>query len=77
MANKAAGSNEEAHAGILRAACGHEYKTSILHTDEEDFREQRALLATLPCLACTEETQEVHGQVVPLTRALDNQGSDD
>ena len=49
---------------ILKAVCGHEYKTGILHVDEEDFREQRAVLATLKCLACVEETEGIHGQVI-------------
>lgn len=56
----------------VRAACGHEYKTGILHSDEDDFREQRAVLATLVCLACVEETQEVHGEVLPFVQAMEN-----
>lgn len=53
---------------MVKAACGHEYKTSVLHSDEEDFRAQRATLARLPCLECIERTQAPHGQVVPFRR---------
>ncbi|HKX32311.1 MAG TPA: hypothetical protein VJ302_31780 [Blastocatellia bacterium] len=37
---------------VIKAACGHEYETTIFHDDDEELRQQSTWFASLDCPEC-------------------------
>jgi hypothetical protein len=49
---------------VIKAACGHEYKTTIHHDDEEEFRELADWFAELECPDCIRQRYSAKAEEV-------------